>query len=246
MMNMRFRPVELGLLAVLGLTGAAAPGLADPDRRAPAVEASDRDRAGRDLNYVFFYDENETTMSGNLKDIDRARKFKHPKEQLLWFREGGQEYLIRDPATLKQAEAAWKPVRELGEQQGKLGSQQGELGRQQGELGRQQGILGTRQGTLAVRESALSMRESSDALSPADKEQVARQRQELRQQQRALRKEMRALEKPMRELGDKMNVLGREMDALGRQMTAAAQKSEAEIRALFKRATSSGIARPAA
>jgi hypothetical protein len=238
MMNMRFRPVELGLLAVLGLTGAAAPGLADPDH-APAVKTSD-------LNYVFFYNDNETTMSGNMKDIDRARKFKQPKEQLLWFRDGSQEYVIRDPATLKQAEATWKPMRDLGEQQGKLGSQQGELGKQQGELGRQQGVLGTRQGTLAVRESALSMRESSDSLSPAEKDQVARQRQELRQQQRTLRKEMRALEKPMRELGGKMEALGREMEALGRQMTIASQKSEAEIRVLFKRSIASGIAKPVA
>jgi len=244
MMNTRFRPVELGLLVVLGLAGVPDRVRADPDRATPTVTSDRKDR-DHDLNYVYFHDDNNTTMSGDMKDIERARRLRHGKEPLLWFRDAGQEYVIRDAATLKQLEVVWKPVRELGEAQGKLGSQQGELGRQQGELGTRQGVLGTRQGTLAVRESALDMRSSNDSLSPAERDQLAKRRDELRQQQRALRKEMRAFEKPMRELGDRMQVLGREMEALGQKMTAASAKAEAELRALFKRAIASGLARTA-
>lgn len=246
-MSTRYHLVEIGLLAVLGLAAAPERGIADPDRPPPTRDqAAPAAGARRDLNYVYFYDENSTTMSGDTRDIERVRRLRHGKEPILWFRDGGQEYVIRDPATLKQVDATWKPVREIGAQQGELGSKQGELGKAQGELGVRAGLIGTREGTLALRESALDMRASGDNLSPADKDQIARQRQELRQQQRALRKEMHAVEKPMRELGERMAVLGREMEELGRQMTAASQKAEAELRALFKRAIASGIARPAA
>jgi len=248
-MNMRtarFGPVEIGLVTTLVLAGAAARGSADPGHPAPAATAAAPGNRGHELNYVYFYNDNDTTMSGDAKDIERARRFKHAKEPLLWFRDGSQDYLIRDAATLKQIEDIWRPVRELGDAEGKLGEQLGELGRQQGELGTKAGVIGTRQGTLAVRESALAMREQGDALGPSDKERLARQRDELRQQDRALRKELRAIDRPMRELGQKMEVLGREMEALGRRMEAASARAETELRNLFKRAIASGVARPQA
>ena len=63
-----------------------------------------------ELNYVYFQDDNHTSMSGDTRDIERARRFKQAREPVLWFRDGGQEYILRDPAVLKQAEATWRPV----------------------------------------------------------------------------------------------------------------------------------------
>jgi hypothetical protein len=245
MMNTRSRLVELGLLTALGLAGATGHGRADPDHAAPAKVV--REHLGGNLNFIYFQDDSESvSMSGDYKDVERVRRFRHGKEPMVWFRDGGQEYIVRDAATLKQVDATWAPVRALGKQMGELGKQQGELGRQMGELGRQQGLLGTRQGTLAVRESALDMRASSDALSPAEKDQLGRQRQELRQQQRALRKEMRAFEKPMHELGARMEPLNAEMTVLNQKMEVASAKAETELRALLKAAVAGGTARPAA
>lgn len=237
-MNTRFR---LALLAALTLAGTSRHAGADPgSHTAPATASREPE-----LNYVYFMDDNHTSMSGSTKDIEIARRFKQAKEPVLWFRDGGQEYVVRDPAVLKQIEATWKPVVELGEAQGKLGTQQGELGTQQGELGSQQGVLGARQGTLAVRESALDLRDNTGSLSDAERTELTRQRHELRRQQRTLDKQMRALDRPMRELGEKMEVLGREMEALGRKMEAASHKAEAELRALLRRAIASGAAKPA-
>jgi hypothetical protein len=237
MMHMRLRLIELGLLAALGVT--QAPRLATAEPRPPAAAPEERD-----VNYVYFHDADHTSMSGDTKDIERARRFQQGKQPVLWFRDGGQEYVIRDPDTLAQLDAIWKPVRETGDAQGKLGTQMGELGTQQGKIGSHQGLIGTRQGTLAIRESALDMRASSDALSPADKAELASQRRALRQQQRELGKEMRALAQPMKELGDQMAVLGRQMEVLGQKMEAASHKAMAETRAALRRAIASGLAKP--
>jgi hypothetical protein len=242
MIHTRLRLIELGLLAALGaaIGGTAA---ADPD-----CDSDDGDTVvvgDSDLNYVYFRgDDDRTSMSGNIKDIDRARRHRQAGEQVLWFREGGHEYVIRDPATLKHIDVTWKPVDELGEKMGKLGGRIGDIGRQQGEIGAQQGLLGTRQGALGVREATLSMRESRDSLSDATRAELAKQRQALQQQMRELEKQMRALEKPMRELGARMEPLNREMKVLSQKMKVASASATAELRAVFKRSIASGVARP--
>src|SRR5262245_44900717 len=161
MMNTRLRPVGLvATLAALTLSGLAGDAAAHPRNGA---SSSDPARPSEpELNYIYFRDGNDVTMSGDMRDIERARRHRQGNEALLWFRDAGQEFVLRDPALLKQIDALWKPVQEIGEAQGKLGGQQGELGRQMGELGAQQGLLGTRQGALSVREASLSMRENSD------------------------------------------------------------------------------------
>jgi bla regulator protein blaR1 len=236
----RLRPLALGLFAVLAAGGVAGEARADRSRSSSSADPSSEP----ELNYVLLREGDRISMSGDTRDIERARRLRQGNEALLWLRDGGQEYVIRDPALLKQVDAAWKPVEEIGEAQGKLGSQQGELGRQQGEYGAQQGLLGTRQGTLSVREASLSMRESSDSLSDDDRAQIARQRREIRNQMRAIDKQMRAIDRPMRELGEKMNVLGREMEVLGRKMEAASHRAMADMRGLVKHAIASGAARP--
>jgi bla regulator protein blaR1 len=231
--------------------------LADPSTRsllAPREEAAQR--KDRDLSYVMFLDEDRTTMSGSSSDIERARRFKRPGEQLLWFRQAGREYVVRDPAILRQVEALWKPVHVIGEQQGKLGAEQGELGSKQGEIGARQGVigaeqgtLGARQGELGARQGALAAREAGRELSAAEKGAIETERREIELQMRDLSRQMaqlgekmREFEKPMRELGDQMEVLGKEMGVLGRKMEEEVRKAEAEMRALVARAIASGDA----
>jgi bla regulator protein blaR1 len=242
MMNLRLRSVGIGLLAIAGLMGldpitpvAADPGGDDDDDITIGGDA--------DLNYVLFRDDKTTSMSGKLSDIERARRYKQPSERILWFRDGGHEYVVRDPATLKEIETLWRPVNELGEAQGKLGSQVGELGRKMGELGSQQGLLGTRQGTLSTREATLSIRESNDSLSDAQRADLARRRAALKQQIRELDKQMRALEKPMRELEARMEPLNREMEVLGKKMEGLAHKAKGEMRTVLRRTIASGVAK---
>lgn len=241
-MNIRLRGLriaELGLVVTLGLAGLPHLASADPGATARATAAEP------ELNYIYFQDDDRTSMSGETKDIARAARFRQGKEVLLWFRDGGQEYVVRDPVVLKQVEATGRPVRELGAAQGKLGSQMGELGRQQGAYGAQQGLLATRQGALAIREAALDMRTSHEQLTPAQTAAIDQQRAELRKQQKALGKELRAFKKPMRELDDQMGALSREMDALSQKMDAASHKAQVDMRTAIRQAIASGAAKPA-
>jgi hypothetical protein len=232
MMNTQLRAASR-LLAILGLIG----GVAVDRAFAEPTGQSD------ELNYVHF-DGDHTSMSGSSKDIARARRLRQGDEPLLWFRDGGREYVVRDPALLKQTEALWLPVSELGEAQGKLGTEQGKLGRQQGLLGARQGLIGTRQSALAAREATLDIRANNESLTPAQSAEIARQRRELKAQMHKLDGEMGELAKSMEALSDQMQVRGREMEVLSKKMEAASARATAELRVLTRQAIASGAARP--
>lgn len=213
-------------------------------------------RKERDLNFVLFFDDHHTTMSGSMQDIERARRFKRPGERVMWFRQAGREFVVRDPAVLRQVEAIWIPVNVLGDQQGKVGGRQGELGTKQGELGTKQGEigtaqgrLGTRQGRLGTRLGVLATQEGSRTLTAAERDAFDKERREIDREMRELDREMRLLEakirefdEPMRDLDDQMQVLSKEMDVLSAQMEEAVRKAEAEMRVLLERAIASGVA----
>ena len=89
------------------------------------------DREGSGDAYVLI-DGNEVTMAGRSDDIVTARKQQQGNAPVLWVRQDGQQYVVRDPDTLKRIKAAHAPMEALGAQQGKLGEAQGALGERQG------------------------------------------------------------------------------------------------------------------
>jgi len=224
----------------------------------PAVEFAPADWAAqqeRDLNYVMFINDHHTTMSGSMRDIERARRYRRSGERLLWFRHDGREYVIRDPQILDEVAALWVAVGELGEKQGKLGSEQGELGAKQGELGArqgrlgaEQGVLGARQGTLGARQGVRAARENglqTEAERRKFEEEgrlIEREMRELDVQMRALDAKMRELQKPMDDLSEQMEALGKQMEAIGLKMEEEQQKAEARMRTLLERSIASGAA----
>jgi beta-lactamase regulating signal transducer with metallopeptidase domain len=211
-----------------------------------------------DFAFVLSRDGKTSTMSGSSDDVERARRFMRSDEPLFWFRMDGKEYVVRDTEIIRQVEAAWAPLNEIGKEQGKLGAQQGELGKQQGAIGARQGDIGKDQGELGVKQAELAVAQAQanlamvKAKSDDDREaakrqeaQVQDQMRELEGQMNALSSKMRAEAEPMNELGQKMNELGRQMSVLGEQMKVAAEKGNADTRAIAKRAIASGKAQPA-
>ena len=225
------RIVKLGLVALLGMASAGATAHAE----SPA--ASDPDP----LSYIFLAEGNVTIM-GDSAQLDRVTKLRNGHEPILWFRDGGREYVSRDPAMMAQLETLWKPVRSIADQQSKLAGEQASLAGQQSGIAAQQSEIGRRQGELGMREGALGSRDRS-TMSDAERRDVERQRNELRDQQRALRDQMKELERPMRELSDKMKPLSREMTALSRKMEDANARAKVEVRAVMRRAVASGAAK---
>ena len=145
-------------------------------------------------SYVFFAPGSDSTsMSGSVDDIERARGLRVGSEALLYVRQGGARYVIRDPATLREANAIFKPQAEMGARQAELGSRQAELGSKQAALGAKQARLGSLQ---------------ADAR-PSEQAELGRQQDELGRQQDVLGQQQTVL-------GEQQSALGREQDRLGR------------------------------
>ena len=164
-------------------------------------------------SYILFADgSNSTTMSGSTADLRHARALRRGNEPLLYARWDGAAYLIRDPATLRQAEAIFEPQRRLGARQGALGARQGALGARQAALGAEQGRLGARQAGATPRQASA----------------LARQQSELSRRQS--------------ELGRQQSALGAEQAELGREQSRLARVADAQLRRLLMAAISSGVA----
>jgi bla regulator protein BlaR1 len=216
---------------------------------------ADEQRAQEELHFVLFRDDQNTTVNGSSRDIERARRHRRAGEHLLWFRYGGQEYVVRDAGVLREVDELWEPMGRIGEQQGRIGAQQGEIGEAQGRIGLRQGEIGARQGEIGARLGVVSsriallaVRETTD-LSASERREIEREREQLEAQSRELSREMEALgrqmrdaSEPMDDRGEEMAALGRQMEALGEQMQEAAERANAGMLTLVRRAIQNGTA----
>jgi bla regulator protein blaR1 len=191
-------------IAFAGLAALSALAMSIPH----AASASDH------TSYILFAQGSDsTTMSGSIDDIRRARALRVGSEALLYVRQDGAAYVIRDPATLRAARALFQPQEELGAQQAELGSRQAALGSRQAQLGAQQARLGARQADATPREAAA----------------LAEQQEELGRRQD--------------ELGQQQDALGRQQDALGREQDRLGRIADQKLQALVADAIRRGLAK---
>jgi hypothetical protein len=173
-----------------------------------AATAAPADR----ISYMLVTGNGSSMMSGSSDDFRRADSLRIGKAPLLYVRQDGVGYVIRDPAILRRAEAVMAPQQELGRRQGVLGAQQGELGRRQGALGAQQGRLGALMANARMREMG----------------ELGRQMGDLGRRQAAL--------------GEQQAALGRRQAELGQQQARLAELAQPQIRALVAEAIRRGLA----
>lgn len=153
-----------------------------------------------------------STMSGSTDDLNRARALRAGREGLLYVRQEGVAYVIRDAATLRRAEAIFGPQQAMGARQAELGSRQAALGSRQAALGAEQARLGVRQA----------------GASPSRQEALGRQQSELGRRQDAL--------------GRQQDALGRQQDALGREQDRLGREAQGRLHALVADAIRRGVA----
>jgi bla regulator protein BlaR1 len=196
------RIATLASLAVLAGALISSPGL-----------AADAGRSAGAWAYVLFSPgSRDISMSGSTDDVRRARSVRSAGEGLLYVRQGGSAYVIRDAATLRKAQALFEPQTALGARQSELGSRQTALGQQQSRLGAEQAKIGLRQ----------------VGNSPRDAEALARQQEDLGRQQDML--------------GRQQDALGRQQDTLGREQDRLSRIAEDQLHILFGDAIRSGLA----
>jgi hypothetical protein len=182
-----------------------------PAHAPPAVAESVR-RDG-DASYVLLAQGSRgATMSGSMDDLDRAKALRAGSEGLLYVRQGGAAYVIRDAAVLRRAKAIFEP-------QEILGARQADLGRRQAALGKRQAQLGMAQAQLGLQQAGASSTRAAE---------LERQQDSLGRQQDAL--------------GQQQDVLGRQQDELGGEQGRLAVRAKAQLRALVADAVQRGMA----
>jgi beta-lactamase regulating signal transducer with metallopeptidase domain len=185
-------------------------------------------------------DQDSVTVNGTEADLEVARNLRKNGEPLVFFRRGGQSYVIQDQAFVARARTAYAPVTAIAQEQGKLGGEQGRLGGQQGAVGAREGALGMREAAIAQREASLDMRESQgksgDAAAgeragiKAETAEIERERAELERQQNAMDRQLEALDK--------------QQEALGRRQQEATTRANEQMTKLLDEALAKGVAQP--
>lgn len=133
------------------------------------------------------------TMSGSDDDVRRAKAFRQPGQDLLWFRKDGKDYVVRDRGVLDKISKLYEP--------------QEEMGRKQSELGKQQADLGAKQGALGVRQATETLR------NPAQAQDLAKQQSELGAEQSKLGEQQRKLGQEQKEFSERAEKTLREIIA---------------------------------
>jgi outer membrane murein-binding lipoprotein Lpp len=111
-------------------------GLAQPARAGKPQPAATPASAPLDAWVLVRAGARDVKMSGNTRDIRRARAQQQNGESLLYVRRAGKAYVIRDNGYLDRMEALWAPVDAQGKKMDALGKEMDPLGKQMDALGK--------------------------------------------------------------------------------------------------------------
>ena len=223
----------------------------------------------RDFDYVLLLEDNgSATSSGSSADVDRARKLKRPGEPMVWLRQNGREYVIRDPETLNAIRAIWDDVHFPMADHSKELAHHSEVFAKHAELAAKHGIEAAAQAMVGVREGLADSRlEELSALKDVGKlapridreelelaskilqENLQEQMDSLREQIEKLTEEIREIKMPLVdfkvpevEWNRGLEEFSKAMELHAKTMADGAQKADAEMRELIQRALTSGRA----
>jgi beta-lactamase regulating signal transducer with metallopeptidase domain len=183
----------------------------------------------------------------------------------IWFIHDGKAYIIRDPATVKQAIDFFAPTQELGRQQEALGRQQEALGVQQEALGAKQEALGEQMEKVRVKIPDLTAElqklqadlkklgadGTQDDLGRIQEKigeiqsRIGDLQSKAGEAQAKLGDKQGALGEEQGKLGEQQGKLGEMQGKLGEQQAATSRKASREVKKLLEQAIASGLAKPA-
>ncbi len=165
-------------------------------------------------------------------DSRRVRAQGRKGEPYFWFREGREEYVVRDPATVAEVREATEPLRVLGRRMGEVGGEMGRQGAAMGKLGGRMGAVGARLGMLETR---LAMRAASRSERSEAEATLRELRAELDRMQRGISAEQAKHAGEQRELS-------RRMSELSARHQEALRDARIRVREIARRAVREGKA----
>lgn len=169
---------------------------------------------------------------------------KKAKEEFLWFSENGQSYIIKDPAILAQANAAYKPMETLGEQMEVHGKKMEEHGKVMEAIGKQMEAVSVKEHPVdaALEAKIRAFERRMEAFESKMEAAAAKLERASNNEERAqAQRQLKAVEAEMREVGKKLNQESRAfqhdheklrislqpLEELGKKMDQASQPMKA-------------------
>jgi hypothetical protein len=224
-------PEVVGCPSVSASSGCTSPSSSD-------VSASD---AASAVDYSYGYTDEDSefawTVTGDGDDVivgtPYARRVRaHAGDApAFWFRDGGESYVVRDPALVKEARRVCEPLRAVGREMGQVGGEMGKHGAAMGRIGGKMGALGARLARLELR---IASRESAESAA-AMREHTKELRAELSRLQEQLSDQQAEHAVRQRELSRRMSVLSakheRVLKDVRQQMRELARRAQREGKA---------------
>ncbi|MGF6710077.1 bla regulator protein BlaR1 [Luteibacter sp. W1I16] len=164
-------------------------------------------------SFIFFSDDIHV-MNGSDSDFRRAEAARDGADDFVWYREGKQAWVLKDPAYVKRIRDAFARSAQPADGAAMSADKQAELDRQQAVLNEQMAKLAQRQAELAVQES--------DPRVPTDRAAYAAGHA-------AIGKEQAAIAQKMADIGRVRAEQGRVQAEWGRRQAEASRKATKEV-----------------
>ena len=214
-----------------------------------SLEAQPRHAGGDSKQDAYLLTTGQDSLSTNF-DFDSYERMraKHAGD-FLWVRRGGVGYLIEDPATLREAQALFAPLRALEPEQKDLSRRQEALSEKEEALDREQDALDSEIDRL-TEETGEGGGDWDDEFSVSDEMEAApstdEDRAEIDREVEQIRSQQDALRPRQREIETKNHELDREERALDAREERLERAAESRLWELIDAAIRSGLAKPAA
>jgi hypothetical protein len=179
---------------------------------------------------LVFFGDDVTVMNGSNSDIRRAKAQWDHSNDYVWFRNGDQAWVLRDPAYVKRITAAFARSERPADMGAMSADKMEELDRQQAVLNEQMAKLGERQAELAMRES--------DPGRPRDAGAYAAGHA-------ALSHEQSAIAQQMARIGEQRAMHGKTQAEWGRRQAEAARQATKDVNDILAEAVRNHAAQAA-
>ncbi len=193
-------------------------------------------------------DDEGMNFSGNTRDLSEVEKLRAKiGGDFLWFRRDGKSYVIRDPALVAQADAAWKPMAPVSAKMEALSREMEVHSEKMEALSRKMEAssgrgdpvsvemdrLSAKMDALSGQQEALSEHVSrlaeklQDARSDAERQALHAEMAKLARQRQPLDEQMHQLAQLMSQQSQKLQAMHQPMEALSREMEQATEPMQA-------------------
>jgi bla regulator protein BlaR1 len=209
----------------------AADAMPMPEPPAPPAPLPPMDSHGDTPSHALvFFGDGVSVMNGSSSDIRRAKAQGDASTRYVWFRNGDQAWVLRDPAYVKRITTAFARS-EVPADKGAMSADK------QMELDRQQAVLSEQMAKVSERQTELAMQES-DPGRPRDAGAYAAGHA-------ALGREQAAIARKMAQVGQQRAMQGKTQAEWGRRQAEAARQAAQEVNDILAEAVRNHAAQAA-